>query len=152
MTPSEERRFGRQAMLKSLEKGWKTYLPHLAELADEEQLAYAHMQGYLRVQDVLAHIIAWWESSMLRTRISLSGQDAPAAGDVDEFNARAVAEYQSWTRQAVEEKFATTLTALEQFLKDIPEIIFENSHMYHWIEADVVDHYREHRPPNGPAL
>jgi hypothetical protein len=149
---SEERRFSRQELLAALEKGWKQYLPHLAALSEEEQARYAQQQGYQRVEDVIAHIFAWWELSMARTREELDGRMVPLVDDMDEFNAKVVAQYQNWGRSAIEEKFATALAAFEPFLQDLPEEALENERIHLWLRIDAIDHYEDHRLPNGPAV
>ena len=148
---AEEQRYSRQDLLTALEKGWKQYLPHLAVLSSDEQARYAHVQGYARIEDVLAHIFAWWELSMQRTREILSGDQVSIENDMDEFNAEAVAKYQSWTRSAIEEKFAATLATFERFLHDLLESALENASIQLWLRLDAIDHYEDHRLPNAPS-
>jgi len=144
--------FSRQDLLAALEQGWKQYLSCLAALSEEEQARYAHEQGFARVQDMLAHIFAWWERSMQRSATLLSGQPLPPASEVDEFNAEVVARYQQWTRAAIEAHFATALAALEHFLLDLPETALEHEPIQRWMHIEAIEHYEEHCPPNGPKL
>jgi hypothetical protein len=150
--PSEEQRYTRQDLLTALEKGWKQYLPHMAALPPDEQARYAQEQGYARIEDVVAHILAWWELSMQHTREVLSGKYLPIANDMDDFNARVVVQYQGWTLTAIEEKFATTLTTFEHFLRDLPESAFENDRIQLWLRMESIDHYEDHRLCNAPSL
>ncbi len=149
---SDEQRFSRQDLLAALEKGWKQHLQRLAELSEEEQARYTREQGFSRVQDILVHIFAWWEQTMQRSLRLSSGQPVPPADDMDEFNAKVVVQYQQWTRAAVEAKFAKTLSALEHFLIDLSETTLENERIHLWLRIEVIDHYEEHRLPNGPKL
>jgi hypothetical protein len=87
---------------------------------------------------------------MQRSLMILDGRSLPHT-DVDAFNAEMVEQYQQWTRQAVEEKFATTLTTLERFLIDLPEIALEHERIQLWLRIDAHDHYEDHRLPNEPA-
>lgn len=148
---SENRQFSRQDLLADLEKGWKHYLSRLQELSEEEQARYAQEQGFSRIQDVLVHIFVWWERSMQRSLMILDGHSLPHT-DVDAFNAEMVEHYQQWTRQAVEEKFAITLTTLERFLIDLPETALEHERIQLWLRIDAHDHYEDHRLPNELAL
>ena len=66
----ENQQFSRQDLLAALEQGWKHYLTHLHELSEDEQVLYAQKQGFARIQDVLAHGVAWWERSMQRPHYS----------------------------------------------------------------------------------
>jgi hypothetical protein len=154
--PSEERRFSGQEFLAALEKGWKHYLSQLAELSEEEQNHFAQEQGFLRIQDLLVHIFAWWERSMQRTTWLLSNpplpptQGHPLFGkSMDEWNAEAIARYQHWTRDDVEAKFTTTLAALEAFLQDLPEAAFEQERIQFWMRVETVDHYEKHCLPQS---
>ena len=149
---SEKQQFSRQDLLAALEKGWKHYLSRLKELSEEDQARYAQEQGFSRIQDVLVHIFGWWELSMQRSFQVLSGHSVPIADDMDAFNAEVVARYQEWTREAVEAKFATTLTVFEDFLRDLPETALEHEHIHLWLRLDAIDHYEDHRLPNAPVL
>lgn len=149
---AEEQRFTRQDLLSALDKGWKHYLPRLALLTEVELARYAREQGFERIEDVLAHIFAWWERTMERTNRLLSGQAVPPANDMDEFNAGVVKRYQSWSSPAIEEHFAAALMDFEQFLKDVPEAAFTNERIHLWLRIDVFDHYEDHRLPNGSSL
>lgn len=152
MMSSEKLQFSRQDLLAALEKGWKYYLSRLKELSEEEQARYAQDQGFSRIQDVLVHIFGWWERSMQRSFQVLSGHPVPIADDMDEFNTEVVARYQQWTREAVEAKFATTLTVFEDFLTNLPETALENERIHLWLRLDAIDHYEDHRLPNTPTL
>jgi len=88
---------------------------------------------------------------MQRSFMILSGQLVPRS-DVNAFNAEVVKGYQQWTREAIEEKFVTILTTFERFLKELPEIAFENERIQLWLRIDTVDHYEDHRLPNAPRL
>ena len=155
---SEEPRFSRQDLLAALEQGWKQYLPGLAKLSEEEQTRCAQAQGFARVQDLLVHIFAWWERSMQRSIRLLHGPpviDASAhvlfAQTIDEFNADAIARHQAWTRAAVEAHFAAALTALEEFLRNLPESALEDDRLQRWMRSEAIDHYQDHRLP-GQSL
>jgi hypothetical protein len=149
---SQERRYSRQELLAAVEKGWKHYLAYLAALSREEQARYARAQGYARIEDVVAHIFAWWELSMQRTREVLSGKHIPIADDMDEFNASVVAHYQGWTLPAIEEKFATALTTFERFLRHLSESALDNDRIQLWLRLDSIDHYEDHKLPNAPSV
>jgi len=149
---SENQQYSRQELLAALDPGWKQYLSRLHALSEEEQLLYAQAQGFSRVQDVLVHTMAWWERSMQRSFEILGGHVVPPANDMDEFNAEVIERYQAWIREAVEEKFATVLTAFERFLKELPETAFANERIQLWLRIDAIDHYEDHRLPNAPKL
>jgi chemotaxis regulatin CheY-phosphate phosphatase CheZ len=148
----ENQQFSRQDLLAALEQGWKHYLTHLHELSEDEQVLYAQKQGFARIQDVLAHVVAWWERSMQRSFQIISGHAVPRTDDMDAFNAEVVEQYHQWSRETVEEKFITVLTTFERFLRDLPETAFENERIHLWLRIDAIDHYEDHRLPNAPKL
>jgi len=148
---SENQQYSRRDLLTALEKGWKHYLFQLKELSEEEQERYAREQGFSRVQDVLVHIFVWWEHSMQRTPLVMSGHSVPPT-DVDAFNAEMVEYYKQWTREAVEEKFAAVLTTFEKFLIDMPEIALKNERIQVWLRIDAIEHYEDHHLPNAAML
>ncbi len=148
---SENQHYSRQDLLAALEQGWHQYLSRLHEVSEKEQILYAQAQGFARVEDVLVHIVAWWERSMQRSFMILNGHQVPRS-DVDAFNTEVVESYQQWTREAIEETFATVLTTFERFLKELPETAFENERIQLWLRIDAVDHYEDHRLPNAPRL
>jgi hypothetical protein len=153
----QQRQFSRQELLASLEQGWKRYLSQLTSLSEEEQTRYARQQGFSRMQDVLAHILAWWELSMQRITRVLTGPPVIRPEDhalfpesMDDFNAEVIARYQPWSRAAVEEKFAATLLALEQLLQNLPETALEDERIQRWMRSEAIDHYKEHRLTASP--
>ena len=148
---SENQQYSRQDLLIAVEKGWKHYLSQLKKLSEEEQMQYAKEQGFSCVQDVLIHIFAWWERSMQRAPLVMSGQLVPPT-DVDAFNVEMVEQYKQWSREAVEEKFAMVLTTFEQFLINVPEAALENERIQVWLRIDAIEHYEAHRLPNGSVL
>jgi hypothetical protein len=153
---SEQRQFSRQQLLDALEQGWKQYLSRLAALPKEEQVQFAQRQGFPRVQDVLAHIIGWWELSMRRTVRVLTGppviqpeDDVLFPESMDEFNAETITHYYHWTSAAVEEKFVATLVVLEQFLLNLPEMALEDERIQRWMRSEAMDHYQDHCLPKA---
>ncbi len=154
-----EHRYSRRDFLAALEQGWKHYLPRLRALPEGAQAQYAQTQGFARIEDVLAHIFAWWERSLERARRLLEHPavippevHALFAQTIDEFNAASVARYQSWDRAAIEERFTATLKTLEDFLRQVPENELENEHLHRWMRAETIEHYHEHLLPGAHAL
>jgi hypothetical protein len=157
--PTEGQHYSRQNLLDALAQGWKPYLSPLKALPEDEQEHYARQQGYARVQDVLVHIVAWWELSMQRTSRVLTGPPEIRPEDhvlfpesQDEFNAETITRFQTWTRAAVEEKFAVTLLTLERFLLDLPETALDDERIHRWMRSEAIDHYKDHRLPNAPEV
>lgn len=156
---ADAQRFSRQNLLTALEQGWKQYLPGLAALSEEEQARFAQAQGFARVQDMLVHIFSWWERSMQRSIRLLNGPpeiDASAhalfAQTIDEFNADVISRCQGWSRAAVEEQFLSMLAALEDYIGQLSDAALEDERIQRWMRSEAIDHYHDHKLPNGPAL
>jgi hypothetical protein len=47
-----------------LEGDWKDYISRFQALFPAAQAAFLEKQGYKRLTDLLAHIVAWWEEGM----------------------------------------------------------------------------------------
>jgi hypothetical protein len=81
----------REQVMDALEQGWGTYVARFRQLTPEAQARSLARQGYARLADVLAHVLAWWNEALpaveaLQTDPGFASPDY----DVDAFNAQAV--------------------------------------------------------------
>jgi hypothetical protein len=51
----------RQSVLDLLAGDWADYIPRYQALPPAARAAFLEQQGYKRLADLLAHIVAWWE-------------------------------------------------------------------------------------------
>ena len=54
----------RQSVLDLLAGDWADYVARFQALSPAAQAAFLQQQGYKRLADLLAHIVAWWEVGM----------------------------------------------------------------------------------------
>ena len=54
----------RQSVLDLLAGDWAEYVARFQALPPAAQAAFLQQQGYQRLADLLAHIVAWWEVGM----------------------------------------------------------------------------------------
>ena len=51
----------RSEFIDRLENSWQNIVERFDALSTDEQAAYLAQQGYTRLADLLAHVVAWWQ-------------------------------------------------------------------------------------------
>ncbi len=135
----------REQALDELENGWGTYVRRFQRLTNEEQAEFLRRQGFARLADLLAHVIAWWTVGQQRVRDYLVHPDLPPQEyDVDDFNAKAVAKYKSVSEKDVIRLFEEKRAAWIDLAKSLPEEAFRNGKIRARLHIEVVGHLEEH--------
>jgi len=135
----------KQRTLDYLEEEWGTYVERFRRLPRQEQEKRVKAQGYERLRDMLAHILAWWDEGM--EIIIAIAEDHPFERkkyDFDIFNAEAVAKYRDWDEATFMAHFEKTRQKMGTDLKSMKEAVFENRRIRAWIHAVILHHAREH--------
>jgi len=130
-------------VIDTLQREWGDYAGRFAALNTEQQAAFLQKQGFARFQDLLAHIIAWWEQGMAVIEGS-SAEDPGEVNDIDGFNASAVERYGELPEAAVLAKCDSTRLTLANLMDMLPDEVLAKPHVDSWLRADVIDHYFEH--------
>ena len=124
------------------------YLASIAQLPAEEQARWAQAQGYARVQDLLAHLLAWYDETTRLVPGMLRGERKPFGYEsVDAFNAAAIARYRDCTRAQVEAEYVRARDDFDAMLAGLSPDAVDNDRAYRWLYATAVEHYEEHRLP-----
>lgn len=124
------------------------YLAGIARLPEEEQVRWAQTQGYTRVQDLLAHLTAWYDEAARLVPGMLRGERTPFGYEsVDAFNAAAIERYRDRTRAQVEAEYVRARDAFDAMLAGLGADAVENERAYRWLYATAIEHYEEHRLP-----
>lgn len=131
-------------LIDTLQREWDGYAARFAALTSEQQQAFLTQQGYPRLRDVLAHIIAWWETG-IRLIGSRGDEDPCADQDVDAFNAAAVERFGKLDEAEVFASFDRTRLVLLNLVGTVPDAVLSKPNVNSWLRADVIDHYYEHR-------
>ena len=138
----------RQNVLDVLENGWGGYVGRFQSLTPLAQADFLKHQGYARLGDLLAHIVAWWETGLQAIR---SYQSDPQARqpeiDVDSFNARAVAEVRGLTDQELIRAFETRRGEFVQAVNGLSEADFRDARILKQLEMELVGHLEDHKIP-----
>jgi hypothetical protein len=145
----DEPHLSREELLAALVEGWDRFLPTLREWTPKEQERLAQVQGYARLQDLLAHVCGWHAETLQVVPALLNGTP-PVRYDIDAFNAGSVARYAAHTRAEMEIEFAELSTALGTLIANLPDAAFENKQVYFWLWINAVDHYHDHQLPATP--
>ncbi len=126
-------------------EGWKAYAEMIRRLAPAERQQFVEQQGYLRLADLLGHVIAWWEEGIPAVKCLLDDPDWKSPDyDVDAFNAAAVDRFAAWDEAAVMALFEQRRREWIELLWQLPESAWQNPNLCSQIEIELVGHLREH--------
>jgi hypothetical protein len=136
----------RQNVLALLAGDWADYVPRFQALPPQAQAAFLQQQGYKRLVDLLAHIVAWWEVGL---QAIPRYQKDPAARqteiDVDSFNARAVEQAGAISEAEEIQLFEAARRKFVDMVKQLSEADFEDERIVTQIRWELVNHLEEHR-------
>lgn len=135
----------KQRTIDFLEIEWATYIERFNRLPAEERLKRVKAQGYQRLRDMLAHVLAWWEEAMpIILAIAEEREYARKKYDFDAFNAEAVAKYKSWDEAEFLAHFEKMRQKAASDLKSMNEAAWENRRVRSWVNGVFIHHAREH--------
>jgi hypothetical protein len=136
----------RQSVLDLLAGDWADYVARFQALPPVAQAAFLQQQGYKRLVDLLAHIVAWWEVGL---QAIPRYQGDPAARlaeiDVDSFNARAVEQVQAVTETAEVKVFEATRKKFLNLARQLSDDDFKDERILTQFKWELVNHLEEHR-------
>jgi hypothetical protein len=136
----------RQNVLNLLNGDWADYVPRFQGLSPIAQAGFLEKQGYKRLVDLLAHIVAWWEEGLQAIQ---RYRNDPAARqpeiDVDSFNARAVEQVRGVSEADEIRAFENTRRKFEEVVKGLSEGDFEDERVLNQIKWELVNHLEDHR-------
>jgi hypothetical protein len=135
----------REQALDAIENGWGTYVRRFNEMTPTGQREFLHKQGYNRLADLLAHVLAWWTDGQQRVQDYLKNPDLPQQDyDVDAFNAKAVAKYKDTPDAEILRLFEEKRAAWVKLVKSLPDSAFQNEKLRARLHIEVVGHLDEH--------
>jgi len=127
-------------VLDTLEHEYPTLIEKFEALEDKNE--YLKRQGFERFEDVLAHIIGWWDEGVKVIegfkKDSNFVYDEP---DVEAFNQEVVNQYKNVDVRSIFEQKRNNMIKL---ITESPDRIFENQNIERWLAVDVIEHYDEH--------
>jgi len=138
----------RQSVLDLLAGDWAEYVPRFQALRPAAQTAFLQRQGYQRLADLLAHIVAWWEVGLQAIPRYQSDPTARLAEiDVDSFNARAVQQVRAVSDGEEIKVFEAARRKFANVLMQMTADDFKDERILTQIKWELVNHLEDHRIP-----
>jgi hypothetical protein len=136
----------RENVLDLLTEDWAQYVARYQSLPAVAQAAFLEQQGYKRLADLLAHIVAWWQVGLESIRRFRSDPTAkPLEIEIDSFNAMAV-EQASQVSDAGEIKvFEQVRLQFVELIRQLSEADFKDERILTQIRWELVNHLEDHR-------
>jgi hypothetical protein len=124
---------------------WGAYPEKFERLPPERQAAFLQDQGFAALQDLLGHVIGWWQQG----RRVVGGVQADPAfvydePDTDAFNADLTLKYHSWDPADVLDHFEKERQAMKSLVHNLPGDVLAAPLVREWLIADVIEHLEEH--------
>lgn len=136
----------KQRTLEYLEMEWGSYVERFNRLPRDEQDRRLDLTGFTSLQDLLAHVLAWWQEGMrIITAIAAGRAFERRKYDFDAFNAEAITRYRTWEQADFLAHFAAARQEIAADLQSMDETVFENRRVRAWLDGAVIRHAREHR-------
>lgn len=136
----------RQGVLALLNVDWAQYVTRFQRLTPAAQAAFLEQQGYKRLADLLAHIIAWWEAGLSNIRAYQRDPAARQPGiDVDSFNARAVKQVRFISTDDEIRRFEAARLQFVELIQALTEADFQDARILDQLRWELVNHLEEHR-------
>ena len=136
----------RQSVLDLLAEDWADYVPRFQALPPAAQAAFLQQQGYKRLVDLLAHIVAWWEVGMDSIQ---RYQSDPAARqpeiDIDSFNARAVEQVLAVSENEEIRAFDEARRKFIDLTWQLSDCDFQDERILTQFKWELINHLEEHR-------
>jgi hypothetical protein len=135
----------RQSVLDLLAGDWADYVPRIQALPPATQAVFLKQQGYKRLADLLAHIVAWWEVGLQAIPRYQSDPAARLAEiDVDRFNARAVEQVRAVTEAEEIKVFEAARLNFIEAVKQLSDDDFKDERILTQIRWELVNHLADH--------
>jgi hypothetical protein len=138
----------RQRVLDLLNGDWADYVGRFQDLSPAAQSAFLEKQGYQRLADLLAHIVAWWKEGL--QAIQRYKRDSAASQpeiDVDRFNARAVEKVRAVSEDEEIRAFDDARRKFIHVVQTLSEDDFKDERVLNQIRMELVNHLEDHRIP-----
>jgi hypothetical protein len=135
----------KQRVLNYLQIEWGTYVERFDRLPVEEGIRRVNEMGYERFQDMLAHIMEWWDEGMgIILAVAEEREYEHKKYDFDAFNAVAVAKYKAWDETEFLVCFQQTRLKTIAGLMSMNEAAWEDERVRGWSNGIFISHAREH--------
>jgi hypothetical protein len=136
----------RESVLAVLTDGWGNYVRQFEALSPQAQAAFLEKQGFARLADLLAHILAWWEVGLANIQTYKADPHSRQPEiDVDSFNAAAVEKARTKTEREIVLAFEEMLGRITEVVSDLPETDFQDARILNQLRMEFVGHLDDHK-------
>lgn len=136
----------REQLVDALQNGWGCYAEQFLTIPEASRAACLKQQGYLRLADLLGHVMAWWEVALVHIpRMAVDPLFSSPDVDVDAFNARAVARFGSQPEDEVIGLYEFTRERMLELVQSLPDAAFNDPRINARLAIEIVGHLDEHR-------
>jgi hypothetical protein len=136
----------RQGVLHLLNGDWADYADRFQSLPFAAQTTFLEKQGYKRLTDLLAHIVAWWEEGIQAIQRYKNNPTARQPEiDVDRFNARAVEKVRAASDAEEIQVFEEARRKFIEVVEGLSEQDFMNERVLTQIRWELINHLEDHR-------
>lgn len=136
----------KEELLNTLQNAWGSYVVRFKRLSPEARAAFLARQGYARLADLLAHVLAWWKECYRALDNLVSDPDFQTPEyDVDVFNAVAVEAASQLEEAEVIEAFDAMRAALYKRIAGLPDEAFQDERIAQRLEIEIIGHLTEHQ-------
>jgi hypothetical protein len=127
-------------------QNWASYVERFRRLSPAEQAAFVEKQGYGRLADLLAHVIAWWEEGQrVIKKLLVDPAFTSPNYDEDSFNAQAVERSRHLDEAAIIQSFERTRAAWFDLVNNLPDEAFQNKKITDRLHIELIGHLEEHK-------
>ena len=135
----------RSQFFDSLEDNWGGLVARFRSLPPHEQAVWLARQGYARLADLLAHVIAWWDEAMpIISRLAAGQEVGHKEYDEDRFNAEAVARFADYDEAMVIAAFDARCKQWITLVNELPDSALAEPRLAERLHVELIRHYQEH--------
>jgi hypothetical protein len=135
----------RGEFLDRLDNSWQNLVERFDALSPDEQAAYLEQQGYARLADLLAHVVAWWRDGTKEIGLMRANPDRPLRGyDVDVFNAQAVERFSGVSPEEMVQDFKTQRRAMVDLVNGLSDEELDQMNINTRLYYEIIQHWAEH--------
>jgi hypothetical protein len=135
----------REEFLNCLNNDWQYFINRFEALSAEDRQAFLQKQGYDRLEDLLGHVIAWWQDGTKEIGLMRADTGHPLRGyEVDVFNAAAVERFNGVSPEAMVETFKTQRQVMVDLVNNLSEAELNQHNINMRLYYEIIQHWAEH--------
>lgn len=135
----------REQFLVILANDWGGYVERFRGVSPAEQASFLDRQGYARLADLLAHVVAWWQDGYamvqkMRADPTLQNPNY----NVDEFNARAVERFAETDTAEMMKLYEAERKGMVDLVESLSDAELADERINTRLYYEIVSHSQEH--------